>query len=445
MTKITRIPKDPGASGWNKILDPPDQAVALEENRTSDWLVIGGGFAGLTALRRLSEHCPNDNITLLEAGRIGEGPAGRNSGFMVDLPHDLSSKNYGGKLEADRTQIADNRRAIDYAGEMAKEFDLPPEAFVRSGKMNAAASKKGAQHNRDYAQHLTALGEAHRMLDAQEMREITGSDYYQSGLYTPGAVMLHPAMYIRGIAKGLRTNRVSLYEMSPVRALEKKGKLWVAQTEKGQISAPKVILAVNGHLESFGFMKRRLMHIFTYASMTRAFSPGEITRLGGERVWGATPADPLGTTVRRISGVGGDRIVIRNRFTYDASMEVSDKRVAKIGKDHDQALAARFPSLAGIEMDYRWGGRLCLSYNNVQVIGEIEEGLFTACVQNGLGTARGTLAGMLAADLACDVPSEALTRARLLAQPSRLPPEPLASLGANLRLKWGERRAGAEL
>jgi len=45
--------------------------------------------------------------------------------------------------------------------------------------------------------------------------------------------------------------------------------------------------------------------------------------------------------------------------------------------------------------EYRWGGRLCLSRNNVQVIGELEPGLFSACCQNGLGTAKGTLAGGL--------------------------------------------------
>jgi glycine/D-amino acid oxidase-like deaminating enzyme len=36
-----------------------------------------------------------------------------------------------------------------------------------------------------------------------------------------------------------------------------------------RITAPKVILAVNGHLNSFGFLRGRLMHVFTYASMTR--------------------------------------------------------------------------------------------------------------------------------------------------------------------------------
>jgi len=59
----------------------------------------------------------------------------------------------------------------------------------------------------------------------------------------------------------------------------------------------------NGHLNSFGFLRGRLLHVFTYASMTRALTPAEVRRLGGAPRWGLTPADPMGSTVRRISGV----------------------------------------------------------------------------------------------------------------------------------------------
>jgi hypothetical protein len=51
-------------------------------------------------------------------------------------------------------------------------------------------------------------------------------------------------------------------------------------------------------LYRLGYFNRRLMHVFTYASMTRRLSSGEVRALGGEPVWGCTPADPMGTTVR---------------------------------------------------------------------------------------------------------------------------------------------------
>ncbi|PYG28109.1 NAD(P)/FAD-dependent oxidoreductase [Pelagimonas varians] len=442
--KVTRLPKDPGPAAWNRLLSDADPATPLEGNITADWLIIGAGFAGLAAAHRLSKQAPGDRIVVLDAVRIGDGPAGRNSGFMIDLPHDLTSADYGGALVTDRAQTQDNRLGIAHAREMAQDYGLSEEAFIISGKINGAATAKGHAHNLSFGKHLTALGEPYDMLDAAQMRNITGSDYYQSGLFTPGCAMIQPAMFVRGVASGLRSNRVFIHEMSPVISLERKTD-WIAKTPKGRVTAPRVILAVNGHLNSFGYLPNRLMHVFTYASMTRALSAQESVSLGGNPAWGLTPADPMGTTVRRVSGTGGDRIIIRNRFTFDPSMEVSDKRIAKVARDHDRAFAARFPMLAHTSMDFRWGGRLCVSRNNVQVIGELDERLYSACCQNGLGTAKGTLAGGLVADLALGRSSDALSRALAADLPSRLPPAPLSSIGANLFLKWQERQAGGEL
>lgn len=442
--KVARLPVDPGPAGWNRLLPEAGPARVLEEDTRADWLVIGAGFAGLAAARRLSQLRPSERVVVLEASRVADGPAGRNSGFMIDLPHDLASASYAGGLEADRAQTALTRHGIAFAAEAAAEYGLSAEAFSQSGKVNAAATARGHQHNLDYAAHLERLGEAHEVLDAGQMAAMTGSGYYRSGLFTPGCAMIQPALYVRGVADGLVSNRVSLFEQSAVTSLERHGD-WVARTASGSVTAPKVILAVNGHLNSFGFFENRLMHVFTYASMTPALSAKEVARLGGAPVWGVTSADPMGTTVRRVSGEGGDRIVVRNRFTFDTSMEVSEARIAQVARDHDRSFAARFPQLKGVEMAYRWGGRLCLSRNNVQIVRELEPGLFSACCQNGLGTAKGSLAGKLAAELACGESSVFLDR--LLAQeaPRRLPPAPLAGIGANAYLKWQEMRAGREM
>ena len=442
--QVTRQPRDPGPAAWNSLLPDDVPPTPLEGKVTADWLVIGAGFAGLAAAHRLSKRAPGDRIVVLDAVRVAQGPAGRNSGFMIDLPHDLTSADYGGALDADLAQTEDNRQGITHAAQMAQEYGLSAEAFVLSGKINGAATDKGDAHNHSFARHLSAMNEPYEMYDAAQMREITGSDYYQSGLFTPGTAMIQPALFVRCIAAGLRSNRVTLHENSPVTSLTRKGD-WIATTPKGQVTAPRVIMGVNGHLNSFGYLRGRLMHVFTYASMTRALSPEEVARLGGQPLWGLTPADPMGTTVRRISGIGGERIIIRNRFTFDPNMEVSERRIAQVARDHDRTFAARFPMLTGISMEYRWGGRLCVSRNNVQVIGELDQGLFSACCQNGLGTAKGTLAGGLAAQLALGETSPALERALSAGLPSRLPPKSLARIGANMILKLQERRAGKEL
>ena len=442
--KIKKLPIDPGPAGWNAILPHRNSTNAMEGTKATDWLIIGGGFAGLSAARRITQLHPKDDIVLLEAKQIAEGPSGRNSGFMIDLPHNLASGDYLGETSKSLKEIQSNRTAINFAKQMAKDFNLPSEALRNSGKLNAAATAKGSKHNKDYARHLYQMNEPYELLDAAQMASITGSNYYLSGLYTPGTAILQPAMFVRGVAEALSSNGVKIYENSPVIALDYV-KNWVVQTPGGSLTAPKVILAVNGHANSFGFFKKQLMHVFTYASMTRALTKQEVKILGGQPNWAATPADPLGTTVRRVSGAGGDRIIIRNRASFDPSMEVSEARIQSVGNTHDSSFRDRFPMLKNVTMEFRWGGRLCLSRNSVAAFGEIAPGLFSACCQNGLGTAKGTLHGMLAAELASEHSSDLLSNIMTQAEPKRLPPGPIAWLGANALLKWGEFKAGADL
>jgi len=442
--KVRKLPKDPGTTGWNAILPLQAHYPELEAPQTCDTLIIGAGFAGLAAARRIQQLDPGGKTIIVEARRVAQGPAGRNTGFMIDLPHDLASADYGGDQQHDLNQITFNRAGINFASEAARDYGMSPEAFTKSGKINAAASARGLQQNSDYASHLEALNVAHDFLDQQEMQLLTGSDYYRGGLYTPGTAMIQPALFVRNMAQGL-SRHASIYENSPIISLNKDGDVWQASTARATINANTVILTVNGHLESFGYLKRRLMHVFTYASMTRALTVDEKRILGGEPQWACTPADPMGTTVRRISGTGGDRIIIRNRFTYDPGMEVSDRRITNVSHDHQRAFTSRFPSLKKVNMEYQWGGRLCLSRNNVPAFGELETGLFAACCQNGLGVAKGTASGKLVAELAYGHQSDILSNMLQQETPGKLPPEPFTWIGANAVMRWGEFRAGTEL
>ena len=72
----------------------------------------------------------------------------------------------------------------------------------------------------------------------------------------------------------------------------------------------------------------------------------------------------------------------------------------------------------------------------------MEEGLYSACCCNGLGTVKSTLAGMMAADLATGIRSEDLDKYRDQPEPRRLPPA--ATLGARAVIRWQEMRAGRE-
>ena len=445
---VARLPVDPGPAAWDEILGPGRTYPQADGRFSTDWLVIGGGFAGLTAAKRLLELRGGDKIVLLEAAKIASGPAGRNSGFMIDLPHELGADGYAASQEVDRKQITLNRHAQAFVRSCFDQYEMPAEAVRSIGRINGAVNARGEAHNADYARHLDTLGEPFEALSSGDMKQITGSAYYKSGLFLPGAVMLQPALYIRSLADGIATKEkapVQIFENSPAISFEQQKDSWLVHTPSARIAAKNIILAVNGHAESFGFFKGRLMHVFTYASMTEPLSDEQSRRLGGEENWGITPSDPMGSTIRRHDGYGGNRLVIRNRWTYNPSMTTSDRQIDAFGRDQDKAFQRRFPMLADVKMAYRWSGRLCLSRNSSPAFGEVAPYLYSACCQNGLGTAKGTLSGIGAVELATRSNSEIVTDLLSYAPPQKLPPQPVATIGANLLLKWREFKAGREI
>jgi len=98
MQTVSHLPADDAACGWfhtSRARQPKAQHHGTGAVR---FAVVGAGFTGLAAARQLALHFPDDAIALIEAQEVGFGPAGRNAGFAIDLPHDIGAKDYIGDV-----------------------------------------------------------------------------------------------------------------------------------------------------------------------------------------------------------------------------------------------------------------------------------------------------------------------------------------------------------
>lgn len=437
----SQLPRHPGVSGWVAMLPPRRPTPALACAMTADIVVIGAGFAGLSAARRLGQLDPGLRVAVLEAGIVGDGPAGRNSGFIIDLPHEVSSEDYGGTaLQKSRDHVTLQRRAVTFATDLAAEKGWSRDVLDMCGRYNVAMSAEGDHHILDYARQLDQLGEGYTLLNRSEIADVTGTKAFSSAIFMPGTAMVQPAAYIRAVADALGGN-VTLYEQSPVMSFETKGNGWLVKTPNGTVETGQIILANNGYAEKFGFFRGQLMHVYTYASMTKAFDP---SRMAGKRDWAATPSSPMGTTLRRVSGPQGDRLLVRSRYTYNPGMNVGNATLRRAGAVHDRKFAHRFPGLTDIAMEYRWGGVMAVTLNSVPAWGEVDRGIFAACGCNGLGASNATASGLAAAEQLLGAQSELTRIYRGFPPPKKLPPQPFLTLGAKATLALRERKAGIE-
>jgi glycine/D-amino acid oxidase-like deaminating enzyme len=69
---------------WINDLSSRTNTQILSSNLDCEWLIIGAGYTGLSAARKLGQLHPNQKILLVDAQLAGEGASSRNSGYLVD-------------------------------------------------------------------------------------------------------------------------------------------------------------------------------------------------------------------------------------------------------------------------------------------------------------------------------------------------------------------------
>lgn len=431
---LDRLPRDDRTNGWYYTLPPPPPARVLEGEQTADWLVVGAGFAGLGAARRLAELRPNDRVALVEAQRVGLGAAGRNSGFAIDLPHGVDMN----QIERNRAQLRLVRSALEHLDTMVTTHQIACQ-WSRRGKIHAAATDAGMRQIEAFAQGLSLIDEPATLMDAEATRRYLGTSYYKGGVYTAGCALMQPAALVRGLARALPMN-VDLYENSPVVAVDYGTSVRV-ETPKGAITAPRMVLCSEAFTPAFGFLGDKLFTLYTFGSLTRPLDDAEVKALGGEGDWGIIPASRGGTTLRYTQD---RRILVRNVVRYVPRLHVGDDALARIREDHVHAFRARFPMLPDVGFDYTWGGSLCISKNRGTVFGKLADNVFAALCQNGVGVTKGTIAGRAVAEYATGLDSQHVADMMLFPEPELLPNRPFLDVGVRAELAMARWHAGAE-
>ena len=69
---------------WINDLNTRQNIKSLSNNVSTNWLIVGAGFTGLSAARKLGEIFPKEKILIVDAQLAGEGASSRNSGYLVD-------------------------------------------------------------------------------------------------------------------------------------------------------------------------------------------------------------------------------------------------------------------------------------------------------------------------------------------------------------------------
>lgn len=418
-------------SGWNAVASNRVQWRALGGDLSVAFLVVGAGYAGLAAARRLAELYPDEVIALIDAGQPAENSSGRNSGFMIDLPY--AKIDARSAPEQSQWQIDLLRAGKDFLQTIVDAHGIAC-GWRQIGHYKAATTDFGVAQLRGVEATLRQHRVPFRELTAEEVERELGSRYYKKAIWLESCTLVQPAELVHGLVEALPAN-VQAYFDTPVERISGR-RPYCVLAGGHEIRARQILLCVNADMPEFGHAKYRQLTLYTYAGMTRELSPAEAAVFGAADDWGLTPVERLEATSRK---VGGRRYMLRAGFSY--KNELLSEAVSEVLAG---MLRVRYPQLPGNMFEHVWGGAVSLTRNGdpylrqatlrQATLRQATGGVHAVSGCNASGILKMSAMGKLLAESAAGVESALLGQTRAFSRPGFIPPDPLRRIAVHLSI-----------
>ena len=433
-----QIINDNGCS-WINDLDKRSNLKVLDKNKECEWLIIGAGYTGLSAARKLGELFPKKEIIIVDAQLAGEGASGRNSGYLVDTTlNDGFTSNKELETYKKKADIYD--LGIKSVKNFIKQYQVDCD-WNECGKFFASSKRKDIKILNNFSNTLEKLEYDHEILNNDQLNNRLGTNFYNVGLYTKGGILLHPGKLVRAMVDTLPKN-VELYENSSLSEWSKEKDFINCKFKNNTIKTKKIIFATNGFLRSLGIKKNYNFPITLTASMTRPLTDKEFEILGRPKEWGVLPVRPMGATIRMTRD---RRILIRNTAELNNPNYMSPSLLKKRSIKQKLGIKKRFPQLPDDIIESSWSGVVSRTRNSSQIFEKIDKNIFVAGCYNGSGIGVGTLFGEQIVLKAIEENSKEIEIIETRSKPTWLPPNPFLNLGVKSRLFYERFRARSEI
>ena len=424
---------------WINDLTPRSNIQTISSDLNCEWLIVGAGYTGLSAARKLGQLYPNQKILLVDAQLAGEGASSRNSGYLVDttlndgFTSNKELNNYKKKADIYKLGIEAVKRFI-------KEHQVDCD-WNECGKYFASSNKEDKKILENFSHTLSKLDFDHNLLSNEDLKKRLGTNFYNIALYTKGGILLHPGKLVRAMVDTLPEN-VTLYENSTLLSWKEANDNVICNFKKGSVKTKKIIFATNGFLRSLGIKSNYNFPITLTASMTRSLTDAEFETIGKPNEWGVLPVRPMGATIRMTKD---RRILIRNTAEVYNSNKMSKAELYKRSIKQKIGIKKRFPQLPEDIIHSTWSGIVSRTRNSSQIFEKISENIFAAGCYNGSGIGVGTLFGEQIAIKASNNTTNEIKIIEARNKPTWLPPQPLLNLGVKARLLYERFKAKNEI
>ena len=421
-----------GTPWWLDEAPRVEPEPSLEGELGVDVAIVGGGYTGLWTALSVRELEPSARVAVLEAGLCGEGPSGRNGGFLHGYWPSLARarRTFGDDGALAVAQAASaivpavrdfvERRSLDVWLREAPMLEVSA-AQVQDEAVAAAVAAAGE----------LGVEEEAIPLGRDELARRCASPRFRRGvLYREGATV-QPGRLVRALREVALDEGVVLHERTPMLRL-RRGSPNLLETPDGRVRAREVVIAINAAAAGWRPLARRLTVFGSFIVLT----------------------EPVPELLERIGWTGGESIVDARMFLH-YFRTTNDDRVlmgsgsgpigfgGRIGErfSSDGPSVARaeaglrflLPELAEARVERAWGGPIDVSADGFPFFGTVPGSrVHYGAGYSGNGVGPSWLGGQILGRLALGIEDE-LTALPLVNRGVRpLPPEPLMRLGGGL-------------
>jgi glycine/D-amino acid oxidase-like deaminating enzyme len=397
---------------------------------TADVVVVGGGYTGLAAARRLA--LARSHVVVLEAETLGWGASTRNGGIVHP------GYKWGLAELVRRHGPATGRRLFEESLEAYRflvglirdegiDADLRPNGYLELAWSPAHREAFAAE-----AAALAEVGVPARVVEGAELAAEIGSRAYECGLVVEVGAVLHPGKWFAGLAALADRAGADLHERVRVRAIRRQADgRFVVETSRGAILAREVVVATNGYTDGAApAVRRRIIPVGSYIVATEPLPAAVATALvpRGRGVFDSRNF----LSYWQVSADG--RLVFGGRVSFWPTWIGRTARLL-LGRIREV-----YPDLDGVRIEYAWGGKVALTLDRMPHIGRFG-GVWHAVGYSGTGVALSTYLGTRLADWLLGGPPSALASLRFPLVPAPYEGRPWFLPLVGEWFRWQDRRA----
>jgi glycine/D-amino acid oxidase-like deaminating enzyme len=374
---------------WHTTVQMPDDSNLTPIPDKVEVAVIGGGFTGLSAARTLAKR--GVKVSVLEAETIGWGASSRNGGMtLTGLKPSMHTvmKKYGRDLA--RRLFQCSIESVDTVEQIVKEENIDC-GFARYGHLLTANKPK---HYDDFKGAVDFMARefnyAVRLVPQEQLHDEIGSSSYYGALVDEVSGGLNPAQYVTGLAQAAEKIGASLHARARVNSIQRNGRQFHIQTERGALTAESVLVGTSGYTGSVTRnLQKRIIPVGSFIIATEKLSDNLAHELSPKnrmifdsmhylnyfRLWDN----------RMIFG-GRAAFFPENKNTIARSAEILQREMVEV-----------YPQLKDVKVDYVWGGTLDFAFDMMTHVGETD-GVYYSLGYAGHGVAMATYLGKTVAE-----------------------------------------------